>query len=500
MTKSIKKYNNLIISVLTAVFLALAIFQVAYNIDKPSIKIWDEASSATNAIEMLETGSYWIVLHDGKPTHAVDSLPPLNLWTKVVSYKIFGINEFGVRFPSIMAALIIMLVFIRFGNRFLKNHLFTIIALFLIATTKGFNVYHVIRNGDPEALLLLFVSIYFLVFFVILERYPRKRIWYLFILGASVFFAMFTKSVAGLAPLAGIFVYALFQKNTYLLLKDYRFHLTWMGALALFASYYLIREQYDPGYIREGFLRELGLFDKASLYVKHPEKDFYFTYLMKVGFYPYFYMIPLSLIVLLFGENKRAKKLIIYALSASIFFVLGHSMAVTKNEWYISPIYPFLWALMAITYAELISILHRFISHKVNYTRIAYPIAIILILFFYRDQYLQIFKANEKYKSYTYHLEREGTFYRDIKLQSNQYKNITIISKNHPRQMKFYTRKYHYLYGDNTQIIKSPNASIIGDTVLVCMKEIKKEIDSGYKYSILEEDKYCKLIYIESKK
>ncbi len=492
--------KNLALALLVISF-SLALFQVLYDFHKPVLKIWDEASSATNAVQMLINKSYLSVTVAEMPDKEYDTLPPLNIWTKVLSFKLFGVNEFSVRLQSILAALLVFLIFIKFSINHLKEYLFAIFFLLIVASTKGFNGYHVVRNGDPESLLILFTSIYFLSFFLLLEEYPKGRNKYLLLLGSSIFLATFSKSVAGIAPLAGIFVYALFQKKTYLLLKDYRFHITWLSVILLLATYYLIRNFYEPGYFQNSILRELSLYKSFPYDPKHPEATFYLTYLSKQAFFPYFYMLPLAIPAYFITQNKTIKRLLIYSFSASFFFILAHSSAITKNEWYIAPAYPFLWTLLALS---LSIILHSLIENKFS-LHVAVKYALIAILVgglstIYYLNFKDIFKENQAYKIWTYEPEREGNLLRKVKSKSTNHPDIVILSDQHPRQMLFYAKKYEFERGDRTVILKNISDTIIGKKVLVCRPPLKKAIDTLYNFQKLDGDYYGNLLFIESKK
>lgn len=101
----------------TSLFLGLALLLVCLTlfICNSGMTLWDddEAAYAGFAMNMLETGNWinpdfqWAEVHRKTPFH---------FWTISISYYIFGINEFAVRFPSIMAVLGSILL-LRFWGR-----------------------------------------------------------------------------------------------------------------------------------------------------------------------------------------------------------------------------------------------------------------------------------------------------------------------------------------------------------------------------------------------
>ncbi len=479
----------------------LASFQLIFDFHKPVLKIWDEASSATNAVQMLINKSYLSVTVSEMPDKEYDTLPPMNIWTKVIAYKLFGVNEFSVRLQSVIAALLTFLLFMYFSKKHLNEHYFAIFALLIAATTIGFNGYHVARNGDPETLLILFTSLYFFSTFLLLEEYPKGRNKYLFLTGLGIFMALFTKSVAGLVPLAGIIVYALFTRNTYQLLRDYRFHLTWIAVIALLAVYYLTRNYFEPGYLDRSIFREMSLYHTFPYDPKHPEATFYLKYLSSEAFFPFFYLIPLTIPAFFMAQNQIQKKLILYSFSSGFFFIAIHSTSITKNEWYIAPVYPFIWSLLAVSLTSIVQYLLQPTATLNRFLRGSLLIVLIVGLgYVVYLNYPVIYKTNQGYKTWTYDPEREGDLLRSIKGKTDKHSNIVIVSDQHPRQMLFYIKKYELERGDTTLITKTISDELIGKKILVCRSSLKKAIDTLYQYQKLDGDKYGSLLLIDSKK
>ncbi len=82
----------------------VAIFLFNLFVMNGTAMLWDEDESAYAgfAAQMLETGDWLIPKFDWSEIHRK---PPLHFWTIAVSYKVFGINEFATRVPSVLAIL-----------------------------------------------------------------------------------------------------------------------------------------------------------------------------------------------------------------------------------------------------------------------------------------------------------------------------------------------------------------------------------------------------------
>ena len=74
----------------------------------------DEPRFAEASREMIERGDY-IVPHFNNQLRL--DKPPLAYWAQVASYRIFGENDFGARFPSAVAAALVAIVILAWGRQ-----------------------------------------------------------------------------------------------------------------------------------------------------------------------------------------------------------------------------------------------------------------------------------------------------------------------------------------------------------------------------------------------
>ena len=75
---------------------------------------WDEINFAECAREMILSKDYLRTQIDFKPFW---EKPPLFIWLQVAAMKIFGINEWGARFPNVVVAFFTLFSFYKIGNK-----------------------------------------------------------------------------------------------------------------------------------------------------------------------------------------------------------------------------------------------------------------------------------------------------------------------------------------------------------------------------------------------
>ena len=93
----------------------------------------DAAQYASMSREMLESGSYLQVFEHGKDY--LDK-PPLIFWLSSLSMKIFGVGNFGYKFPSFLFALLAIYSTYRFAQLFYEETIAKLSAI-ILATTQA---------------------------------------------------------------------------------------------------------------------------------------------------------------------------------------------------------------------------------------------------------------------------------------------------------------------------------------------------------------------------
>ena len=180
-------------------------------------------------------------------------------------------------------------------------------------------------------------------------------------------------------------------------------------------------------------------------------------------------------------------------LFGSLLFILGNSMSVTKNEWYIVPAYPYLWLLTAASLDELF----RFLKDKMQFRTVFYYTGFILLFglmfWLYSARYQKIHSANQVFQNHLYIPEREGAFLDVVKDSIPELKKFNIYTNQNYRQMKFYIKKHNYLDNTKVGIYEKPDSVFLQEPLLVAQKKLIQKIEENYEYEIIMKGQYGRL-------
>ncbi|MEO9532528.1 MAG: glycosyltransferase family 39 protein [Crocinitomicaceae bacterium] len=119
---------------------------------------WDEINFAETAREMMVTGDYFRVRVNYTPFW---EKPPLFFWLQSGSMHLFGVNEFGARFPNAIAGIVTVTVIYFLGKKERSARFGTIWALLYLCAFLP-QVYFRSAIIDPVFNLFIFLSAYYL--------------------------------------------------------------------------------------------------------------------------------------------------------------------------------------------------------------------------------------------------------------------------------------------------------------------------------------------------
>jgi 4-amino-4-deoxy-L-arabinose transferase-like glycosyltransferase len=152
----------------------LLIFAAVYlgSAFSPALQDDADSSHAEAAREMMVSGDY-VTLHINGVRYLEKA--PLIYWLVAVSYRIFGVNEFATRLPTLLSMFLLVLLGFQWGRQAFGIRAGTYAALFV---TTGAGFYLFTRILIPEALLSLLIAASFYFFVTALDDPAQVWRWY----------------------------------------------------------------------------------------------------------------------------------------------------------------------------------------------------------------------------------------------------------------------------------------------------------------------------------
>jgi 4-amino-4-deoxy-L-arabinose transferase-like glycosyltransferase len=321
--------NSTVIHVVILIALALP-----YCINLGKSSIWDanEAFYAETPREMIATGDYLAPQFNFQPRI---NKPPLTYYAILVSYQLFGINEFAVRFPGALAAIGILL-FSYAMARSLFNARAALMSAAICATTA--RIFILARRLPIDILLVFFLTgALFFLMRAIQKNERRRWAWvYLFIA-----LGFLTKGpIAIVIPAGTLIVWMLWSRRSRVCI----YPLTGSAIFACIALpwYALVYRAHGWTYIAAYFLSDnLGRYAGESM---GPSRNiFYYFSVYTSDFFPWS-LLSLAAMYQLWRTRKKERPLrslsfglpVIWCLLVFILF----SLSKNKQEYYIAPLYP----------------------------------------------------------------------------------------------------------------------------------------------------------------
>src|SRR5262245_26996703 len=166
----------------------------------------DEPRYSAIAREMLTSGDYITPRLYGIPWF---EKPALMYWLSALGFKIFGVNEFGARFPSALAATISIFAVYWCGRK-LWDRLVGFLTALILATSIGFFAFA--RAASMDMLLTACLTLAMVFFMVAMnDQTPQRRLW-MYGFYAAIGFGILAKGpVAILLPALSLFAFNLLR-------------------------------------------------------------------------------------------------------------------------------------------------------------------------------------------------------------------------------------------------------------------------------------------------
>lgn len=331
---------TLILTFAAAVFLATSF--------RPSLLDDADATHAEAAKEMIGRDD-WVTLRVNGVRYLEKA--PLLYWAVASSFRLFGFNAFAVRFPTVLAILLLAFVAYRFG-RWAYSEKAGLYAAAALVSCVGMFLFT--RVMIPEAILTLWSTAAHYCFLRGFFGEGNSKRWY-YGLYAAIAMAVLTKGLIGIAFVAGpIGLFLLLTRN----LGEIRHLRLFTGALlflAIAAPWHLLAGLRNDHFfwfyfVNEHFKRFLGTREPKD-YNRVP---FVFYWLMHLlWLFPWSVAVPLLSLQKPAIDRQSERECLInlylwlWATLILIFFNLS-----TSQEYYTFPVYAPLALLLGAAFAK----------------------------------------------------------------------------------------------------------------------------------------------------
>lgn len=314
-------------AILLSTLLTLGI--MLWRLDARPVENWDEAIHGQVSRAMVESGNWVDLQYRGGDYFRK---PPLSFWLRSVTMLALGDTVWSLRLWSALAGLGTAVLLGYWAWQLWKNRWLALLAVLVFATGR-FVFFHAFRTGEADGVLVLFITF---------ALYAYWRSWtaqrWLLATAAATGLAVMTKSAGGLLPALIIGVH---------LLVTWRWPFQWrllLGALGLFLAITV------PWHLAE-WARHGAQFwrDYAGLHVIERVTDelhnqgvgwLWYKKIFIQRFFPWSLWVPFAAIwaaVRWWRDRRGIESLLLtWLLVTFIFF----TVAQTKFDWYLLPLYP----------------------------------------------------------------------------------------------------------------------------------------------------------------
>lgn len=462
---------------ITILITALPLFS---HLDSLPIQSWDEARVVTNALEMYQGRGNNILVptYYGEP-EMWNTKPPLLIWMQVLSMKIFGINELAVRLPTAFAAFFTCLLLYWFCARKLNKPLLGIIAAGMLTTSEGYIRVHGARTGDYDALLILFTTAYTLFYFLYLDTRHKK---YIYTAAGMLALGCLTKGVAALFFTPALFLFTLLFRRHYFVFKSKHFYISLGIFIFIGLGYYLLREHFNPGYLKAVWENELGGRYNDTLEDHVGNYWYYWDWIKSKGFEYWIVFFPVGVWLAFTSASKKIRYFFLYVLLLIVVQFTIISTAQTKLNWYEMPIYPFLALFSAIPLFILLRVLFRF-ARKINSKKYVGFAFLLLLLFFY-SPYKNIIDFVESSIPPNVDVENMNMaiFLKDAKDGKHNIDGYKLVWDEFQPNLMWYVFAY---MGKPENVVRFSRELFPGDIAAVYKEGTRKYMEGLYTYKVV---------------
>ncbi len=299
-----------------------------WNLGATALTDWDEAWYGDLARNFAQNGHLLTPIWNHQPFF---DKPPLYLWFTAFAIKVFGQNEFSVRFFSVLATLGSGLLIYELGKE-LFNKRAGLISLIVLASTIAF-IYRG-RTGNLDNFLTFWLT---LEIFSLIKLFRSNSKKWAAIFGIAMVATFLTKGfLAFIFP--AILGGGILLTNPKKIL-NIKLVLSLVGATLIIVSWFLLNLYVNGSqFIDQFFANQIGKISTAGTFA-NTKSNFsliFISYLKSDLKWWFILFIPGFFFSLLTWKNIYQRSLLIFFII--LFIIL--SFAENKSNWFLIPLYP----------------------------------------------------------------------------------------------------------------------------------------------------------------
>ena len=405
----LKTHQNTILFSITIIIFFAFCFMLLYRLGVHPMIDWDESIYGQVAKDSLQNKNLLNFAYFGKAWY---EKPPLGLWLVSASYAIGGINDWSARVPSVLGAIAMVALSMRWVWELRKSYMAVILTIASYFIMFPFITAAYFLNLDT--------IVGFFVLFSLYSWWKAKNdhTWYLFF-GLGIGLGVLTKNVVGLFPIIPILIHSLFGWD-FSFLKEKKF---WYGVL-ISGVVILPWHIYQSVVVGKAFWDNYLFYHVFQRYSTSLESNGApFLYFFDIVFLRYYLALVIfggSVLVSVYYSLKNLGLRFILICAVSLFLVFSSS--ITKLPSYITMTLPLIVMIAGISLANIIGLAPK----KWMRTLV---VAILILSFVYTGYAFNTYKlAQGEYAEQYLDNRAVGEFLRNYRTDLPVYTNFPYLN------------------------------------------------------------------------
>jgi hypothetical protein len=261
-------------------------------------------------------------------------------------------------------------------------------------------------------------------------------------------------------------------------------------------GYYVLRNHYDPWYINQIKINELGgryLHTDQEKYAT--DVLYYFTFFKGINFVNWFTWMVLGTVITYTLQDSALRRLLTFSLLTSISYFVIVSAGQTKNEWYDMPCYPLFSIIAAL---GIYWVYNMFEKIEVKNTVLKYVILILLPVVIFYNPYATIVHENHSpvVREWAIESNQITDFLKGILHGDRPCEGLTISYDEYHADVLWYQKAIKETRCD-IPLVNAENL-VAGQKVIAFQKHIRNYITQHYNTTLIEHSKTVQVYHIDS--